>query len=140
MKWEYVAGFTDGDGCISIFNPWTRISSYKWVTLIWNQKASESVVLDHLLAFFNEEGIDVSPRRYSTNVAGRQFPQRELRIYEPAFVRRILEAMEPHLVLKRAKALEGLEVLDLLDRARAEAGYYYSQHFISLMKENKIKR
>jgi hypothetical protein len=109
MNWAYLAGFTDGDGCIS--REWGRGKRYPCSRIRWSQKASERLVLDEICAFLRSKGLKVSGRNFSTACSGHKYPQCELAITNAEDTRKALVEMMPYLVVKRQRAIEALAVL-----------------------------
>jgi hypothetical protein len=111
MTWEYLAGFTDADGCIS-FGKRIRDGRESWYFAIrWAQAERASIVLDEIATFLRAEGIAVNGRQFNVSRAGQVYPQRELNVQGRQTVLDILRKLEPHLILKREKAQEGIAVL-----------------------------
>lgn len=121
-SWAYIAGFTDGDGCI------TRELSkgvYVYARIRWAQKESESAVLDWIGDFLVSQGIKTGRRRFSTATAGHKYPQRELAITNAEDTRLVLHQLVPYLVVKRQRAIEALAVLDHVHEMKQRYGNKY---------------
>lgn len=125
MNWAYLAGFTDGDGCIALQ---TKKDKYVFVRIRWSQKESESQVLDEIQKFFIEQGIPCSDRKFSVSLNGHKFPQRELGLTNNVVVRQVLKEMLPYLILKKEKAEYALTILDAVAEAKAKYGWQYKRH------------
>lgn len=122
MNWAYLAGFTDGDGCI------TREcakNTYVYARVRWSQKAASSCVLDAIDAFLTAEGVSFFGRNYSVATKGHKYPQRELGLVGTPGTQIVLRAMLPYLVLKKQQATEALEILDQIAVFKAKYGNKY---------------
>src|SRR5207244_3297270 len=117
VDWAYLAGFTDGDGCIS-----RELSkgTYRYARLRWAQKESSSAVLDEIAKFLSLRGLKVSKRNFSVAYKGHKYPQRELAITNADDTGVALEQMLPYLVLKRDRAIEALSVLRAVQSLKHE--------------------
>jgi hypothetical protein len=122
MDWSYVAGFTDGDGCISRE---LAKGTYSYARLRWSQKLDSADVLYAIADFLGEQGLKVSERNYSVSVKGHKYPQCELAITNAEDTRVALHAMLPYLVLKKQRALEAIEILDQAHAAKCKYGWKY---------------
>jgi intein/homing endonuclease len=123
ISWAYLAGFTDGDGCITTY--WSKNRSYLNVRVKWTQKESDSVVLDAISIFLVENGIKVTERQVSVYQGGHKFPQRELCISNNSDVAAVLRGILPYLVLKADKARETLQGLDEIEDLKKRFGRKY---------------
>jgi hypothetical protein len=121
-SWAYLAGFTDGDGCIS-----REVSKgrYTYARIRWNQKESDSAVLDWIGDFLVSQGIKTGSRRYSVATAGHRYPQRELGITNAEDTRLVLHQLVPYLVVKRQRAIEALALLDHVHQMKLIYGNKY---------------
>lgn len=128
MNWAYVAGFTDGDGCITLE---LSKNKYRSSRIRWAQKESQSAVLDDIAEFLRLQGLKVSTRNFSVARAGHKYPQRELGITNAADTRLALHAMLPFLIVKRERALEALEFLDEVHDLKAQYGPKYRQAMLA---------
>lgn len=129
MDWAYLAGFTDGDGCI------TRETSkrvYHYARIRWAQRADSSIVLDVTAEFLRSHGIKVTLRNFSVARKGHKYPQRELAITNAADTRTVLRELYPHLILKKARAAEALEILDEVHDLKQQYGNKYRVHLRKL--------
>lgn len=122
MDWAYLAGFTDGDGCI------TREMAkrtYVYARIRWAQKQSESEVLQEVAKFLRHNGIKVTERNFSVSRKGHKYPQTELSITNAEDTRRVLIQLLPHLVVKRDRALEALSVMNFVHQQKVKYGNKY---------------
>lgn len=120
--WAYLAGFTDGDGCI------TREMSkgrYTYARIRWSQKESDSAVLDVIAQFLAARGFKVTSRNFSVVTGGHKFPQRELGVRNAEDTRRILHELMPYLIVKRERAIEALAVMDHVRALKQQFGNKY---------------
>jgi hypothetical protein len=125
MDWAYLAGFTDGDGCI------TREcakGTYHYARIRWAQKEANSAVLDEIANFLHSKGVKLTARNFSVCLKGHAYPQRELGITNAGDTRTVLHEMLPYLILKRDRAIEALSVLDAVAEAKAKYGNRYRAH------------
>ncbi len=125
MDWRYLAGFTDGDGCITIE---TSKGKYRYSRLRWSQKASDSLVLGEIARFLRSEGLKVSERNVSAAWKGHRYPQCELGITNAEDTRRALREMVPYLIVKKQRAMEALTVLDEVAELKKLYGNKYRHH------------
>lgn len=125
MTWEYLAGFTDGDGCI------TREcakGTYSYARIRWAQKQDVSDVLYEIAKFLRRNGIKVTTRNFSVARAGHKYPQTELGITNADDTRKALEFLLPYLVVKRQRAIEALSILRVVHSLKDRFGNKYRQH------------
>lgn len=125
MTWQYLAGFTDGDGCI------TRECSkrtYAYARLRWAQRLDAGRVLEEIADFLRAEGLKVTARNFSVARQGHRYPQAELAISNADDTRQALEAMLPYLVVKRDRAIEALALLRIVHRFKQQFGNKYRRH------------
>lgn len=123
MTWEYLAGFTDGDGCIT--REWGRGKKYPHARLRWAQKQSDAAVLFDIAEFLRTQGLKVSTRNFSVAYAGHRYPQMELGITNADDTCRALEAMLPYLIVKRERAIEAVSLLASIRRLKSQYGNKY---------------
>lgn len=113
VSWAYLAGFTDGDGCISYG---TRIrennGTHHWFCVRWGQTAPNRMVLDAIKDFLIAEGVSVQNVSITVRNTRLGADVAELAVQRVADVRVVLSRMLPHLVLKQDKARETLRVVD----------------------------
>lgn len=121
-SWAYLAGFTDGDGCISYETAKRR---YHYARVRWAQKEATSQVLDWIATFLSAQGIKIGVRNFSVARKSQCYPQRELAITNVADSRIVIRRMLPYLVLKRGRALEALEILDEVHELKTLYGNKY---------------
>lgn len=125
MNWAYLAGFTDGDGCI------TREMSkgtYHYARIRWAQKESDSAVLDEIADFLAAQGMKIGKRQFAVARAGHRYPQRELAVTNAEDTRRVLHELMPYLIVKRARAIEALAILDHVHHMKRLHGNKYRLH------------
>jgi hypothetical protein len=120
--WAYLAGFTDGDGCISLE---TSKRTYHYSRIRWSQKASDSAVLDAIADFLIRQGIKLTDRNFAVVQAGHKYPQRELAVTNAGDTRSVLHRILPYLIVKRARAEEALVVLDHVYELKQQYGNKY---------------
>lgn len=120
--WAYLAGFTDGDGCISLEK---SKRTYHYSRIRWSQKEADSAVLDVIGDFLIRQGIKLTDRNYSVSRAGHKYPQRELCVTNAGDTRLVLHQLLPYLVVKRARAEEALIVLDHVHELKQQYGNKY---------------
>lgn len=107
MDWPYIAGFFDGEGCISI----TRVSVKGMrPRLQITQAEPGAIVLEEILRFLKMNGVE-GARTYRVP---RRFPHHKdkkvLMVQYMSGVGTMLTGMLPYLRVKRQKALEALSV------------------------------
>jgi len=122
ITWQWLAGFTDGDGCISMEVSKGR---YRYSRIRWSQKESTSWVLDEILELLQKYDVKVTDRNFSVAIKGHKYPQRELCITNAADTRFVLRKLLPYLVVKRERAIEALEILDEVHRLKKKYGWKY---------------
>jgi hypothetical protein len=125
LKWAYLAGFTDGDGCIYYGFKEKKGVPYLSVRIRWAQKESDSAVLDWISDFLLARGIKPGLRRFSVATAGHQYPQRELGINNNDDARLVLCGITPYLVVKRRRGEEALAKLEEIHALRQQYGARY---------------
>jgi intein/homing endonuclease len=125
LMWAYLAGFTDGDGCIAYSIKVKKGVSYLSVVIRWAQKESESTVLDWISDFLLVQGIKPGLRRFSVARSGHQYPQRELGIRNNDDARLVLRGIAPYLVVKRQRGEEALAKLEEIHALRQQYGPRY---------------
>lgn len=111
MKWSYVAGFVDGEGCFSVG------SHGKQMSLTMAQRSDRAAVLDLIAAkldYYNisyswYEGINNTGCKYTNLVISKQ-----------SSLKKIVLKLMPHLVVKRSDAEAALEWLKSKDEARKQ--------------------
>lgn len=118
VTWAWLAGFTDGDGCIYI--PPNAMQRPSQIKTMWYQSAKSTEVLDSIAEFLTDNGFEVrwylhkgSAKKHA--VGGEVW---HLRVQGAAQNERLLEELEPFLVLKHMKALTALEILAVAPRGR----------------------
>jgi hypothetical protein len=126
--WAYLAGFTDGDGCISLE---TSKGTYRYSRIRWAQKESDSAVLDWVAAFLAGQDLKVTLRNFSVSTRGHRYPQRELAVTNGADTRVILQRLLPYLIVKRDRALAALAILNKVHDLKALYGNKYRIHCTS---------
>lgn len=122
MTWAYLAGFTDGDGCI------TRECSkgkYPYARVRWNQKQADGAVLLEIGEFLRQQGVKLTERNFSVARAGHRYPQMELGVTNADDTLTVLEGILPYLVVKRERAIEAISLLTNIRRLKAQYGNKY---------------
>jgi len=116
MTWEYLAGFTDADGYI-VAQPGRHYIAAARIG--WSQSRSARWQLEAIQTFltaqFVESSLTDEKDRHGT-LSSR------LRVSQEMSARRVLCQMLPHLVLKRERALNVLDLLDERREARIRQG------------------
>lgn len=130
MNWAYLAGFTDGDGCITREMAKGR---YAYARLRWAQKQDQSQVLFEIADFLRMQGIKVTSRNFSVAHAGHKYPQCELGITNADDTRKALQKMLPYLVVKRHRAIEALFILEFVKRMKELHGNKYRIHLAKVV-------
>jgi hypothetical protein len=121
VNWAYLAGFTDGDGCITL----QVKGQYVVPRIRWAQKEADSAVLDRIAEFLDTQGFKNGGRSFSVARAGHKYPQRELWITNNEDTRRALIEMLPYLVVKRDRAAEAVDVLNTIHGLKLRFGNKY---------------
>lgn len=106
LTWEYIAGFTDGDGSV-----WFRLRGDGRCdcAVEWTQREQHAFVLLEIQDFLSEHGIHSTVREsYGLKV------QWYLRVNRQMEVLYVLENLLPHLIVKAPKAVETIRVLNAL--------------------------
>jgi hypothetical protein len=106
----YVAGFFDGEGCITFSVKRTRTGDYERVTLTFIQ--NHRGVLEMIQTVFGGNIYESKPSSIGNGGCHR------LQIAAQVDVHRCLTAMLPHLVVKQAKAVEALTLIGPSPRSR----------------------
>jgi hypothetical protein len=117
MDWDYLAGFTDSDGCIND----QTLRGYKQYRIHWTQKYEESFVLDEIKWFLEGQGIGVTEARVSSNRSGRQI------IASQKKTRFLLEKMYSHLIVKKKRAKMVMDYLREVEELKEQHGRNYRQ-------------
>lgn len=110
VTWEWLAGFTDGDGCIAI--PKNAVQRPSQIKVTWYQADAAWMVLGEITDFLEEQGIEYHLYLHPTDDVW------QLRVQGAALTEQVLEMLEPHLILKQEKAQQALEVLRTSPRGR----------------------
>jgi hypothetical protein len=110
MTWAYVAGFTDGDGSILW---WVDKKERIHFQITWGQVDKTSDVIHALETFLNVNGIVCQSRiaKQSRKAYGTR-EMRVLAVNRREDILKILKRITPHLILKRAGALEVIEAIE----------------------------
>jgi hypothetical protein len=105
ISWQYLAGFTDGEGTIGYGGPGKGQAK-----LSWAQSVANSVALDAVADFLDTEGISYSYKEYdaSGNFADRGLRYKIITVGGQQQVKQCLENMLPFLVLKRERSVKAL--------------------------------
>lgn len=111
LGWAYIAGFTDGDGCITTR---TRVNTTRPnavdYRISWSQKEDNDWVLDEIQSFLEARGMSVYRNTRNTGFHGA--PQTQILIQRKLDVRLALIRMLPYLIVKKAAALDALEIIN----------------------------
>ncbi len=111
VNWAYIAGFTDGDGCISygvrVRNGWSN----RWFCVRWGQTASNRMVIDEIAKFLHGKGIAARNVNVSVKKTRLGADYAELAVQRHEDVQAVLINMLPYLILKQGQAQEMLDVL-----------------------------
>jgi len=126
MSWEYLAGFFDGEGCISVYDYEHKrtfrdrpsqnqpyVMKEKTVRISIDQKIrffvfliqKENGVLQEISEFLNEEEIQHSLRNYGKGMQNIAFSSRKA-------VKKFLSKISPYLRVKKEKANFTLDFLN----------------------------
>ena len=116
ITWEWLAGFYDGEGCLSLSKSESKgyIRYSPQIDLV----NTNLVVMQAIVDFMQANGISVYvnySKHHGTfhRDANRQHKQRmNMRIARMANVKRFLQFIEPHLIIKKANAHLLLEFVD----------------------------
>lgn len=108
ISWEYLAGFTDGEGSISYGNHGNQVQ------LTWSQSNVNIVALDAIVEFLEAHKISYS---WDSRVNNTGCEYSRVSIGSQSAVRKCLEEMVAHLTLKQDRAIEALKFLNSKDRA-----------------------
>jgi hypothetical protein len=125
VTWAYLAGFTDGDGCIVLE---VAKGTYRYARLRWSQKLENARVLEEIAAFLRSQGLKVSSRNFSVATKGHRYPQCELAITNGDDTRKALEEMLPFLIVKRDRAVQALAMAQFVARMKEKYGNKYRRH------------
>lgn len=96
MTWQYLAGFTDGDGTMGMYGK-KRGGD---VRVAWLQAEQNSWILVELMGFLDIH--EISYKTYSREKEGRTYLT--VRVTKRESVLFLLSMLEPHLILKRPLA------------------------------------
>lgn len=110
VTWEWLAGFTDGDGCITI--PSNAVRRPSQIKVTWYQADAAWMVLGEICNFLEEHGIEYHLYPHPTDDVW------QLRVQGCEPTEYVLKNLEPHLVLKQGKAQRALEILATSPRGR----------------------
>lgn len=107
VTWEWLAGFTDGDGCIHI--PEIAVKRPSQIKVTWYQRSSEGWLMEEIELFL--AAYLVNTRRYihhGSKISGEMI---HLTVGNRIDTQLVLEELQPFLVLKQNKANRALELL-----------------------------
>ncbi len=96
VTWQYLAGFTDGDGTMGMYGK-KRGGD---VRVAWLQAEANSWILVELMEFLDLH--EISYKSYSREKEGRTYFT--VRVTKRESVEFLLSMLEPHLILKRPLA------------------------------------
>ena len=107
MTWEYIAGFLDGDGWITISKDKNR--STKRYVVGFTQSARQEIFMLYLQSFLIENGIKAPMinRSVSNNIA-ENAEMLNIHVKEQKSVVTLLELINPHLFMKKELGEEAL--------------------------------
>ena len=106
LSWEYIAGFFDGEGCISLqTNVSHKQRDYHRVRLILAQSRHQDAVLFEIAEFLEGEGFHPTVKP-----AGRSMTH--LFLYRQGEIEDILCALMPFLRVKKEKAKDALKFIE----------------------------
>lgn len=113
MTWQYLAGFFDGEGCISIEKVGDGRNTYRRVRITIGQSEPQHLVIYAIADFLDDHGLH--PRTYvqSYEHMSAAKPQHSLRLMRASEVRWFLEKMLPHLLVKEGQAREAIAFIQL---------------------------
>ena len=100
MNWDYIAGFTDGEGCLSIKK---RKGRKPRCHIVLSQKYG--LALDEIVAFLNEQGVKAYIL-YSPSDQKREL--KRLQIADLRSVKTFLEAIKDRVIVKVPAVKRGL--------------------------------
>lgn len=103
VDWSYVAGFLDADGYITFQMNGLKIAA---VRVGFTQNVNGISAITEIRNKLNSACIDSSLSFENSETVCR------LRISQEQSVRLLLEQIIPHLIIKRDKAIEGINLLD----------------------------
>ena len=92
MSWEYIAGFFDGEGCLSRTN---KSSPHKYYVISISQKNKH--ILDEIRKFVGYGQIYQDKTKY------------QYKITKQEYILDFLSAIAPYVIVKKAKVYEVLE-------------------------------
>lgn len=108
IGWEYVAGFFDGEGCVSIVK---QNGKLKRIDVGLFQSEPQAEVLRRIEKFLAREGIVGRWKYHSTHRSENASTTVHLVINRQESVRRFLEAVYPYLIVKSEKSAIALGLL-----------------------------
>lgn len=109
MKWSYLAGFVDGEGCFAVSNHGRQIS------LSIAQKEDQSLVIDLIAEKLKSNGISFH-LGFGTNNTGCDF--KRIVISGQSDLKTLVLKLLPFLIVKRVDAEAALEFLAAKEEAR----------------------
>ncbi len=125
LSWKWLAGFFDGEGCISVArqNPGQPPSA---VRLSISQNGVQSWVLDEINEFLETAGVLTYLRPLA------ETGQRDVQISEFDSVEYVLKRLSPHLIVKKARAEECLRYMREVRKLKKEHGKWWLRHVTSV--------
>jgi len=114
MTWEYVAGFFDGEGCISLKLTNSKVENGTFVAY-WKVAQSEPKILVEIQRFLKSWGIDAKVYRN----------HKELVVHTRAGVLFILAQTIPYLRVKREICLDVYDYLLKVEKLIQKYGQHY---------------
>jgi len=147
ITWEYVAGFLDGDGSISVDvrsgdgeSQGYKTRQRKIARIRFTQRADSWLVLYKIHDFLKSHGVvsSVYHKKQPTNhaiVATK--PAMDLEINALESVEKVLYHILPHLVVKQEVAFRAYRLLQECKAMREKYGKFYRKHLSIAQGDNK---
>jgi hypothetical protein len=111
IRWQYVAGFFDGEGTIT--HDYRRFPSVKVY------QNGDALVLHEISEFMQDKGIANRVRSYKRIMEDKEVATNFIEVGRQKAIKRLLERLMPHLIVKQAKAESTLgEIYAMTQRAK----------------------